>query len=166
MKAKYVGRKKMLALVDASFPQSKLRDGYDMPLEWPKPSWGKWQARDVDVISVGKIPSKAAGYCYGKRVMYIDHASSAPLWEDLYDVNMKPWKFYAVFLRTIDIPGIGPVNSNGSAVEAFWDIQNKHATFFADPGPNHPLYTNQQAPKEYDDLTRYTTPSGLDMIMR
>jgi hypothetical protein len=29
-----------------------------------------------------------------------------------------------------------------------------------------PFYTNGQAPERYNDLTRYTTPGGLDMIMR
>ena len=41
-----------------------------MPLGWPQPTWGKWQVRDAYVISASKVPSEAAGYCYGKRVMY------------------------------------------------------------------------------------------------
>jgi hypothetical protein len=49
-----------------------------MPLGWPTPALGKWQLRDVYVISVSKVPSKAAGYCYGKRVMYVDKATYSP----------------------------------------------------------------------------------------
>ncbi len=98
--------------------------------------------------------------------MYVDKASFAPLWEDLYDTNLQPWKFYAVFLNSRDVPGVGPVDSNGSAVEAFWDIQNNHSTFFCDPGQGHPFYVNEQAPEQYQDVTRYSTASGLDMIMR
>lgn len=166
MRAAYLGKKKILALVDATLPKTRFPEGFDMPLGWPKPSWGEWQARDVDVIDVRKIPSLAQGYCYGRRVMYVDSSSYSPLWEDLYDANLKPWKFYAVFLATIDIPGIGPVNSNGSAVEGFWDIQNNHSTFFADPGVGHPFYVNGQTPAQFSDVARYSSASGLDMIMR
>ena len=163
---KYIGEKKILALIDANIPKTTYPEGYDTPLGWPKPSWGKWQVRDVDVISVSKIPSQAAGYCYGKRVMYVDRAFSAPLWEDLYDSQMRPWKYLGLFLRTLDVPGIGPVNATGSLVEAYWDIQNKHSTFFSDPAAGHPFYVNQEAPKQYEDLSRFTTPSGLNEIMR
>ena len=47
--------------------QQQVSQGYDMPLGWPEPSWGKWQVRDVDVISAHKLPSHSSGYCYGKR---------------------------------------------------------------------------------------------------
>ena len=42
----------------------------------------------------------------------------------------------AFFLRTCDTPGIGPVNSCGANIQAYWDIQNDHATFFTDPAAN------------------------------
>jgi len=42
----------------------------------------------------------------------------------------------------------------------------QHATFFCDPPAGHPLHLNEQAPANYLDVTRYTTPSGLTMIMR
>jgi hypothetical protein len=161
-----LGEREILALVDADLPRIAFPGGYDMPLGWPKPSWGKWQVRGVDVISVSKIPPQAKGYCYGKHVMYVDRAFSAPLWEDLYDSDLKPWKFLGLFLHTIDVPGIGPVNASGSQVEAYWDIQNKHATFFSDPAMRQPFYVNEQAPKEFEDLPKYTTPSGLNEIMR
>lgn len=162
----YVGERKVLSLVDVEFPAGAFPDGYYMPLGWPKPSWGKWQLRDAHVISVAKIPSEAAGYCYGKRVMYVDKASSAPLWLDLYDRDMKYWKFAGFFLKTLDVPGVGPVTTSGAAVEAMWDMQNKHSSYFIDPALNRPFYVNEQAPKEYEDVTRYTTPSGLNEIMR
>jgi hypothetical protein len=34
----------------------------------------------------------APGYCYGKRVMYIDKQIVKDVWDDLYDHNMKLWK--------------------------------------------------------------------------
>jgi len=166
VKVDYLGERPILALIDATLPQTKFPDGFDMPLGWPKPSWGQWQVRDTDVIAVSKLPIRSAGYCYGKRVMYVDQAFSAPFWEDLYDSDLKPWKFFGLFLRTLEVPGIGPVNTSGSQVEAFWDIQNKHSTFFSDPALNRPFYLNQQAPQEYNDVTRYTMPSGLNEIMK
>jgi hypothetical protein len=121
--------------------------------------------RDACVISVSKIASEAAPYCYGKRVMYVDKAPSAVLWFDLYDRDMKYWRFRGDLLKTIDVPGIGRVTSNAAATELIWDIQNSHATYYG-PGLNRPFYVNEQAPKEYNDLPRYTTSSGLSEIMR
>jgi hypothetical protein len=165
LKADFIGEKKLLALVDVERPTDAFPAGYSMPLGWPKPSWGKWQLRDAYVISVSKIPSEAAPYCYGKRVMYVDKASSAVLWFDLYDRDMKYWRFGGDLLKTIDAPGIGRVTSNAAATELIWDIQNSHATYYG-PGLNRPFYVNEQAPKEYNDLPRYTTSSGLSEIMR
>jgi hypothetical protein len=163
----YIGRKKVLALILSKMPDSKFPDGYDMPLGWPEPSWGKWQVRDVDIIGAAKLPAQSTGYCYGKRVMYVDQADSAPLWEELYDPAGKLWKIGGLFLRTVDVPGVGPVDASGSLLYEFWDIQNNHASIIADPTDNgHPFYVNQQVPKEYLDMTRYSTPSGLNMIMR
>lgn len=144
VQVQYLGERKILALVDANLPQGKFAGGYDMPLGWPTPSWGKWQLRDTEVISVSKIPSHAAGYCYGKRVMYVDKAFWGALWEDLYDANLKPWKFFGLFLRTLDVPTVGPVNATGSQVEAYWDIQNKHSTFFSDPALNSSTSMNRR----------------------
>jgi hypothetical protein len=166
LKVEFIGEKKILALLDLKTPSGRFPENYDMPLGWPKPSWGKWQLRDVYVISVSKVDSQASGYCYGKKVMYVDKQFFSPLWEDAYDAKMQPWKFMAFFLRTCDAPGIGPVNSCGANIQAYWDIQNDHATFFTDPASGHPVYVNQAAPREYSDLARYTTPPGLNLIMR
>jgi hypothetical protein len=32
----------------------------------------KGQPRDVYVLSVSKLPAFARGYCYGKRIVYVD----------------------------------------------------------------------------------------------
>jgi len=166
MNVDFVGEKKILALVDANFPSGAFPDGYIMPLGWPQPAWGKWQVRDADVISASKVPSEAAGYCYGKRVLYVDKASSATLWLDLYDKEMKYWKFGGFVLKTLDVPEVGPVTSSGAAVELMYDMQNNHASYFSDPGLNRPFYVNEEAPNEYNDVTRFTTSSGLNEIMR
>ena len=163
----YVGERKVLSLILSKMPDGKFPENYDMPLGWPMPSWGKWQLRDTDVISASKIPSASSGYCYGKRVMYVDKADSAPLWEELYDPKNALWKIGGLFLHTVDVPNIGPVDSSGSLIYAFWDIQKNHASIIADPtDTSHQFYVNEQTPKEFLDETRYSTPSGLNLIMR
>jgi hypothetical protein len=163
----YSGERKVLALILSKMPDNKFPNGYDMPLGWPMPSWGKWQVRDTDVIGATKLASQNKGYCYGKRVMYVDRTDNAPLWEELYDPDGKLWKIAGLFPRTVDVPNVGPIDNSGSLIYAFWDIQNNHASFVADPtDDSHPFYVNEQVPKDYLDLTRYSTPSGLNMIMR
>jgi hypothetical protein len=166
LKVDYIGHKQILALLDPNAPQAAFPGGYDMPLGWPTPSWGKWQVRDVEAISIEKIPAKAAGYCYGRRVMYADSHFYGILWEDLYDPQMQPWKIQAIFPLAINVPGIGPVNTAAADVEELWDIKNQHSSIGAEPSPGHPFYVNEQAPKEFDDMGRYTTPAGLNLIMR
>jgi len=166
LSVEFIGEKKILALLNFTMPTGRFPANYDMPLGWPLPSWGKWQLRDVYQVAVSKLPSRSSGYCFAKRVMYVDAATSAPLWEDLYDKQMKPNRSIAVFLHTLDIPGIGPQDSSNSMIYGIWDVQTKHATIFAEPGDNSAFYVNDQAPKDFTDLNRYTTPNGLSLIMR
>lgn len=162
----YVGHKKIIALVDAIPPHGAFPTGYDMPLGWPTPSWGKWEVRDAEVIGVQKIPAKAGGYCYARRVIYADSHFYGILWEDLLDPQMRLWKLQAIFPLLVDVPGIGPVNTASLDVEDLWDIKNNHATIGAEPTPGRAFYINEQAPKEFNDLPRFTTPAGLNLIMR
>lgn len=167
LKVDYLGDKRVVVLLPTKMPDGRFPDGFDMPLGWPKPSWGEWQVRDVYVIAASKLPSKASNYCYGRRVMYVDKTTFAPYWEELYDAKMKPWKIVGLFLRPVEIPGVGKVETSGSLVYAFWDVQNQHASFVMDPtSSSYPYYANDQVPAEYLDLNKYTTPGGLNMIMR
>lgn len=165
VRADLISDKPTLMLMDYAMPTGRFPENYDMPLGWPKPSWGKWQVRNTDVVVVTKLPGAAQG-CVGRRVVYIDKATSIPVWEDLYDQGLQPWRFIGFFPRTLDAPGIGPINASNSTVYGFWDVKYHHATVFAEPGEGAPFYINGQAPPEYRDLSRYTTPGGLSMIMR
>jgi hypothetical protein len=166
LKADILGERKLLALLDVKPPTGNFPDGFDMPLGWPTSSWGKWQVRDAYVVAISKLPSQASGYCYGKKVLYIDKQFFGTLWEDAYDIKMQPWKYMGFFMQTCDVPGVGPVNSCNADVQAYWDVQHAHATFFADPAGAHPMLTNEQTPREFTDLARYTTAPGLNEIMR
>jgi hypothetical protein len=164
LQANYIGRKKILALIDFTAPDNPFPDAFFMPLVWPKPPWAKWQLRDVDIIDVRKIPSKAAGYCYGKRVMYVDSQTSSPLWQELFDTQMNLWKFQTTLPQRVMVPGIGPAVTPGVDVELIWDIQRNHASAGGESAGS--TYVNEQVPAEFQDVARYTTPAGLNLIMR
>lgn len=164
--AEALGTRKILALLDINVPDKMFPDGYDMPLGWAMPSWSKWQVRDVYQISASKLPAQLGSYCYGKRVMYIDKSFYSTYWEDLYDKRMNLMKFAGFMLATVNVPGVGAVNSSNSAVEGIWDFESNHSTILVDPGLNRPFYVNEQAPAEYKDVDRYTTVNGLSQILR
>ena len=164
LQATYIGRKKILALEDFTAPDNPFPDGFFMPVIWPRPSWAKWQVREVDVIGVRKIASRAAGYCYGNRVMYIDAQNFSPLWEELFDAHMKLWKFQTTLPQRVDVPGAGSVVTPGVDIELIWDIQRDHASAGGESAGS--VYVNEQAPAEFQDMARYTTPAGLNLIMR
>jgi hypothetical protein len=46
------------------------------------------------------------------------------------------------------------------------DRKPSRATFASEPTLGRPYYINENAPKEYNDDSRYTTPAGLNLIMR
>jgi hypothetical protein len=165
--ATMVGRRKILAQMNVGTAGARFPEDYDMPLGWPKPSWGKWELRDVDVLDVRKIPARARGYCYGKRIMYIDSQFYGALWEDLYDSQMNLWKIALLQPIVLKVPQIGPQNSSGAQYSHYWDVEDKHATYSGPAdGHGYDVLINQDAPRQYEDIERYTTPGGLTQVMR
>jgi hypothetical protein len=49
-------------------------------------------------------------------------------------------------------------------MEEILDLQNNHATWAAELAKT--LVANANAPREFQDLQRFTTPAGLNLIMR
>jgi hypothetical protein len=164
LQADYLGHRKILAIVDPKPLMKPFPFGFSMPSAWPTPDLGKWQLRDVEMISVKKVPAHAKSYCYGNRVIYMDSHFFSPLWEELYDSDMKLWKFDMVMPQRFEVPKIGWVELPGADVEELWDLKRNHATVGAEGRPT--LYVNEQAPAEFQDIPRYTTPAGLNLIMR
>ena len=103
----------------AKFPQD-----YDGLLGWPKPDWGNWEVRPVYVIDVQRIPELAAGYCYGKRIMYVGKQYYQTMAEDIYDSNMKLWKVVWVGLTPGKLDSYGEQFGAGGVIENYWDVQN------------------------------------------
>jgi len=164
--ADFLGDRKIVSLVGFTMDGAVFPTGYDMPLAWPKPSWGKWSMRPMTVIDAHRIPSEAAGYCYSSRVMYIDKENWGATYVDLYDANRKLWKMIDYFVDYGDVPNLG-TSINGVSSVAY-DLQNTHMTVwcgYANPWKKKP-YINSQAPKEFYNGAKYGTPGGLMQILR
>jgi hypothetical protein len=117
--ATLIGEKKILSQMDVATAGAEFPANYDMPLGWPKPSWGKWEVREVYVLDVRKVPARAAGYYYGKRIMYLDRQFFGALWLDLYDSAMRKWKIALLQPIVLPIPGTGVAEFNRRVVYAF-----------------------------------------------
>ncbi len=162
-----LGDRKMLTLMAIdNYAAGDFPNQYDMPLGFPKPSWGQWELRDLTIDDVTRIPSEAAGYCYSHRVMYVDKELWDSEWNDMYDSNGKLWKFMAFFNEIGQVPQGGYRWKEVTA--SFWDLQNTHMTIYCPHcNPSHSgAYLDLQAPKEYLDGVKYGSPSGLMQIMR
>jgi hypothetical protein len=166
--AEYLGDRKILNLTvlngaeGGAFPA-----GWDMPLGFPKPSWGKWEIRDTAIDDVHRIAKEAPGYCYASRILYADQEFWSANWVDLYDANRKLWKSIAYLNEVGDVPGMGHQWKDISESMA-WDLQNTHATIwssYGNPGKVG-VYLNNNSPKEYFDGVKYGSPAGLMQIMR
>ncbi|MGO9268208.1 MAG: DUF1329 domain-containing protein [Candidatus Binataceae bacterium] len=165
--ADLIGTRKILNEMDVKSAGANFPADYDMPLGWPKPSWGQWELRDSYILDIRKLAAKASGYCYGKRILYVDQQFFGPLWVDLYDPKMQLWKVALLQPIVTNIPRIGPQNSTGAAYSHWWDLQHQHATFQGPKdGHGYNILTNDDVPSSYLDLERYTTPGGLSAVMR
>jgi hypothetical protein len=168
--AEYDGERKILAITDLTNADGAWPSEFDQPLGWAKPSWGAWSLRDVYVIDVRRIASQHRGYCYGSRVMYVDKQFMHQLWEEIYDADLNLWKIVRIHLHPAETePAGGVVPLDGSSIETYWDIRNGHLTHLftaGRDGKTDGMTYNQKAPKEYDNISKYSTPGGLMQIMR
>jgi hypothetical protein len=165
--AELIASRKILTELDIKSAGANFPGNYDMPLGWPKPSWGQWELRDAYELDLRKLPTKASGYCYGKRILYVDQNFFGPLWIDLYNPKMELWKVALLQPIVTDIPRIGRQNSTGAWYAHWWDIQSHHATFQGPlDGHGYNVLINDNVPSTYLDVERYTTPGGLSAVMR
>jgi hypothetical protein len=161
---------KVLALTAMNDDAGEFPQNYDMPLGWAKPSWGKWQLMDAWVTDVHRIPEFAAGYCYGKRVMYTSKYYYAIVSEDLYDANNKLWKIVQTSWGPhVDClhPEWGPMGytAAGTVLEQYWDIQKDHVSHVINAYKGKGGAGDCYAP-QYDNIAKYSTSGGLMQIMR
>jgi uncharacterized protein DUF1329 len=164
--ATWLRDQKIIALSHITTAVSGYPENYDMPLGFARPSWGPWEVRDTYVIDIRRIPEEARGYCYGKRINYIDKVFMHEDWSDLYDANMKLWKVLQLGAAPKVIGGI-ETSVIGSFWAGMWDFQTAHATLaFTADGPGRDIVIDDAVPKEFEDIQRYCTPAGMMMILR
>jgi hypothetical protein len=164
--ADWLRDQKVLALSHITTADGTFPGEYDMPLGFAKPSWGPWEVRDVYVLDIRRIPQDVKGYCYGKRISYIDKVFLHENWSDLYDANMKLWKVLQLGAAPRIVNGV-ETSVIGSFWAGMWDFQTYHATIaFTADGPGRDIMIDDTVPKEYEDIARYCTPAGMMMILR
>jgi hypothetical protein len=164
--AKFLQHQQILALTgDYSPLGGEFPLNYYMPLGWPRPSWGNWQLRDVDVIDIRRVPREMAGYCYGKRIIYEDSQTHYALWEDAYDRQMRFWKTALLAQRLIKKTSLGDVP--GAFSSTAWDFEGRHLTNASTQSKQGgDVLVDGDVPAEYRNFTRYSTIAGLAQIMK
>jgi len=165
--ASVVGEHPILMLTVADVANSTNNANYYQPVFFPKPEVGSWEDRPNYVLDVRRIPSEASGYCFGKRMLYVDKQSLMETWTDLYDANMKYWKSISFQCIAQQVTGVGKVFYGGDYIVDGWDQQNSHlSTWISNP----PFGTNEQCAKvngvNYTDAKLYSSVGGLSSVMQ
>jgi hypothetical protein len=165
--AEFLRDQKVLTMVDMTAAEATFPANYDMPLGFPKPSWGPWSLRDAWVINVHRIPSEAAAYCYGKRTISVDKETSRGLYDEEYDNIGKLWKVTMTGYHPRNVPGADGETIYGRFYAATWDLQNQHVSlgYNTDQSGRYVMF-NTEVPRQFDDVSKYSTPGGLMQIMR
>lgn len=164
--ANFIGHQKMLMLDTTNAASlGDFPSGYYPTIGWPKPSWAKWQLRDVDIVDVRRIPSEQAGYCYGKRVIYEDSESHYALWEDVYDSKLRLWKTGFIAQHYIHSHDLG--NVPGAFTSTAWDLRQGHITNTTTRSSGgRDMLAGADVPAEYHDSRAYSTLAGLAEVMK
>lgn len=175
----YLGEKKILALehatpsaFDSPGGPAQLNSEYYYPgalgfVPFPKPAMGKWELRDSYVLSLQRLPSAAKGYCYSRRVMYVDKENYFGAGElDLYNPAGELFKSQFVLLYPAEIPETGGdvvELLSGPNVGFLVNFTNKHVTI--SPGLR-PCIDSDCAKDGYLDIRRYASPEALVKIVQ
>ena len=104
--ATYLGEKKLLAIAHAdpkamltSWSYQALTQWDEAPVMFPTSKVGEFELRDFYLVDLKPLPSYANGYCYGRRIMYVDKGTNLVMWVELYDRYEKLWKFGRILVR-------------------------------------------------------------------
>ena len=156
------GERKILAMVHLNKRYSNWNN-YVAPIFIPRPSVGKWELRDVYVIGLKRVGPDAGSYCYGKRVIYVDKETWAPVAVESYDRGEKLWKVHLIGYRPVPLAGGEEMVGAGAAAgfHQLINLQNQHVSgsVLVD------TLVNADTGK-YGDVRRYGLPSGLQQIMQ
>lgn len=178
-KIDYLGEKSILALDHATpaafdspgtptqLDQQYYYRGSSGIVPLPRPAAGRWELRDCYVISMERLPQFADGYCYGKRVMYIDkenYYAGAQL--DLYEPTGGLYKSQLIFSYPASVPGAdGEVAqlAAGPNTSFLINFKDQHVSI----APSLPSCVNSECEKNgYLDVSRFASPEGLLKIVQ
>lgn len=168
--AKLVREQKIITLTYADTKAVADLNNYYLGIYWPKPAL-QFEVRPVYVVDVERVPSQRAGYCYSKRRMYIDKDSYIAYWTDLYDMSGKFWKAYYAFHIARPVPNEGLQAETGEYITGIYDMQNVHLSWGVNVDKQgDPIHDNKECQNyngsHFTDVNRYSSPSGLNDIMR
>jgi hypothetical protein len=172
-KITYVGSRQILFLVHLNQQVFKSCGGATGPsagffypggkgvVPWPQPTLGKWELREVYVIEMSRLPAYASGYCYSRRVLYVDKETLFPLAIDLYDPAGELYKTWLEFQSPMRVPDTGAaLGVNGANELLIANFKDKHLTMST---AEHPCFNSDCRP-QYLDVSRYASPDGLSEI--
>jgi hypothetical protein len=175
----YLGDKKILALehadpaaFDSAGGPAQLDGAYYYPgalgfVPFPRPAMGKWELRDSYIISMRRLPSAARGYCYSRRVMYVDKENYFGAGElDLYNPAGDLFKSQLVLLYPATVPQTdGDVVEllSGPNVGFLVNFTNKHVT--VSPGLK-PCINSECEKQGFLDVHRYASPEAMMRIVQ
>jgi len=174
----YLGKKQILTLEHANLASfhsvwgsSQLNKEYYYSgsigfAPFPKPSMGQWELRSTYVISLQRLPAFAKGYCYSRRVLYVDkenYFGSGKL--DLYGPHGDLFKAQLVLLYPVSIPKTHDIAEPlaGPSTGFLVDFINKHVT--VSPGLR-PCINSDCAKFGYLDIHHYASPEALMKIVQ
>ncbi len=163
--AKFLRNQNVLSMSRSNGMVYRNYDNFYPTILMPKPAVGKWELRPTLVIEVQRIPSQRKGYCYGKKVLWIDAEGYSTDWEDLYDEDMKLWKTAYTSQMARDMPPYGLQLNTGDQFSVMYDLQNSHLSFYNSGGRTNGECKNYDG-LDFTDLTRYSSVAGLSQIMR
>jgi hypothetical protein len=170
---KYLGEQRILAMVHAEAAALKqCGAATQLPSDYyysaakgiiplGKPSLGKWELRDVYVIDMSRLPAFGSGYCYSRRVLYIDKQTFLPLAIELYDPRGSLFKFITQLWTPMAIPSGGSVlGTNGPQAGYSINFLDKHVSIAL---TQTSCYNTSCQPR-YLDASEYASPEGLMKI--
>jgi hypothetical protein len=132
----------------------------------PKADTGHWELRPAYVVEQVPIMEKLGrGYCYSRRVYYIDKQT----WADTmagtegYDRQGMLWKSEVTNFSPHDLfEGVRAYTARSYVYSHAWDWQNPHST----QSIASPQMYNKDVPAENQDVQLWSSPSGLAHVMK
>jgi len=107
------------------------------------------------------------GYCYSKRIEYVDKETARALWEDLYDSANSLWKVTMDAYYPRKVPGTDGDTLYGRFAASTWDLQNQHATLGNSADSSGGMITfNSEVSKAARRRREVLHPGGLMQLMR